>query len=144
MYYLIQNTYSAQIFLTQYILFSPNYPSYKYLPSRVLILYWRMDLDTSKNLNFFFLLFYEMFACYGNSPFFVQQYAIESRTQKKTLLNRLFLHENSNRLNSPSSSLLKESETKQVRIITQKYRSTLLCKYAFSKFNEFNKKNNET
>ena len=48
-----------------------------------------------------------MFACYGNSPFFVQQYAIESRTQKKTLLNRLFLHENSNRSFSPSSSFLK-------------------------------------
>ena len=58
-----------------------------------------MDLDTSKNLKKN-LLFYEMFACYGNSPFFVQQYAIESRTQKKTLLNRLFLHENSNRSNS--------------------------------------------
>ena len=59
-----------------------------------------MDLDTSKNLKKK-LHFYEMFACYGNSPFFVQQYAIESRTQKKTLLNRLFLHENSNRSFSP-------------------------------------------
>ena len=57
---------------------------------------WTLVKILKKNL-----LFYEMFACYGNSPFFVQQYAIESRTQKKTLLNRLFLHENSNRSFSP-------------------------------------------
>ena len=65
-----------------------------------------MDLDTSKNLKKK-LLFYEMFACYGNSPFFVQQYAIESRTQKKTLLNRLFCMKIQTVRFPPSSSFLK-------------------------------------
>lgn len=52
--YLQCTNISYIVYIIFAIFFLPNYPSYKYLPSRVLILYWRMDLDTSKNLNFFF------------------------------------------------------------------------------------------